>query len=107
MPNAKNTTADDLPSWQDLIAGELKPADESLHSQIKSAPERLRSAPRGTLVSSNFGGFAEVLARSAILRGGKACQPAVAAIKPFLPRAIKEVKGKLDERRANLAVHVF
>ncbi|HEX8492152.1 MAG TPA: hypothetical protein VF658_04870 [Pyrinomonadaceae bacterium] len=107
MSDAKTPAAGGLPSWPDLIASELEPSDQSLQSQIKVAPERIKSAPRDSLIASNFGGFAEVLARAAILRGSEACLPAIKAIRPFLPKAIKEIESRLDARRAALAVHVL
>jgi hypothetical protein len=106
MPDA-GTPDTDFPTWPDLIAAELDASDRSLQFQIEYGPERLNSRARDSLVSSHFGGSAEVLARAAILRGSKPCLPAIEAIKPFLPTAIKEMEARLDKRRAALAVNVL
>lgn len=107
MSDAGLPVDSDFPSWADLIASESEPSDQALQLMIESEPERLKSAPRDSLVAGNFGGFAEVLARAATLRGSESCSLAIKVIRPFLPQAIKEVSGRLDARRASLAVHVL
>ena len=107
MADANPNADKDFPTWIDLIDAESGPSDQALELQIEYASESMTSGVGDSLVSRHFGGFAEVLARAAALRGSGPCRPAIAATEPFLPKAAQEMQANFDKRRAALAVNVL
>jgi hypothetical protein len=97
-------SADAYRPWQELIAQQTHAANEGLASMVRDIPVFLKELPPGESMLNGFEGLEEILAQAATILGPQPCQAAVAAIAPFVPSAIAELKHRLDTPQIMLAV---
>jgi hypothetical protein len=104
MPERTSDTASAILTWAELVQQEREKTDSSLRFMQESVPEMMAALPQKELMAAAFAGLDEVLSRGIALRGPEACHPAVAAVAPYLPRAIGELTRILKQRRPRLAL---
>src|SRR5262245_30302444 len=104
MSDHRMSTPDSLPTWHGLLREQVEAATETIALMAENIPALVQQARSDTLVASHFVGLADNLARAAVVLGVAACEPAIRALANFVPRAIKQLDGRLDARRAALAI---
>jgi hypothetical protein len=104
MPETTSDTASAILTWRELAQQEGEKTDSALRFMRESVPEMMAAVPQTELIVSKFAGLDETLSRGIALRGPEACHPAVAAVAPYLPRAIGELTRILRRRWLRLAL---